>query len=104
MTHQDIMTELEQNGERSSGFYDEDARKLQAIYDAGFQEYVAKVKEARKTNKLRAQKQLRLQKKRLLHERQLNEEAEASAERGGPGTTQLNEEAEASAERSPSSC
>jgi hypothetical protein len=76
MSHQEIMTELEQNGERSSGFYDEDARKLQEIYDAGFHEYVKKVKEERKQNKQRAQKQLRLQKKRLLHERQLKEEAE----------------------------
>ena len=69
MSHQEIMTELEQNGERSSGFYDEDARKLQEIYDAGFHEYVKKVKEERKQNKQRAQKQLRLQKKRLQKQR-----------------------------------
>ena len=73
------MTELERSGQRSSGFYDEDARNLQQIYDAEYEDYAKKEREIRKQNKLRGQKLLLLQKKRILHERQKHEEADEVA-------------------------
>lgn len=79
MSHQEIMTELERSGQRSSGFYDEDARNLQQIYDAEYEDYAKKEREIRKQNKLRGQKLLLLQKKRILHERQKHEEADEVA-------------------------